>query len=321
MKRLISILLPLIGLALFAFIVKSTGPSRIIDTFRLVSPREIAISLVLVIVITVVRGVRWRYLMSVVGIHYTLARATMVWTIGFFASAVTPAKVGDAVRVFYVRNDTGRSFGEAFLTVFIDRLWDLFFILVAGVVTVLAYSRLYTQIPSVWILIIAVVAIVGVITVALRRDMMKRILRPLFNMLIPERHKDKLSINFNSFYDALRDYGRGWKQHVVAGLLTILCWGLIFGLAFYIACSLDLDIAPGYLALIWPIITLVELVPVSISGLGTRDATMIYFFSLVGLTSAQAVGFSLAYLLIGTYMTALFGFIFWLRLPVSFSGD
>jgi len=63
-------------------------------------------------------------------------------------------------------------------------------------------------------------------------------------------------------------------------------------------------------------VTLVELIPFSIAGLGTRDATVIYFFGIVGANAAQAVGFSLVYLLIGTYLTALAGFILWLRHPV-----
>jgi uncharacterized membrane protein YbhN (UPF0104 family) len=68
------------------------------------------------------------------------------------------------------------------------------------------------------------------------------------------------------------------------------------------------------------VVTLVELIPFSISGLGTRDATVIYFFGAVGIGSAEAVGFSIVYLLIGTYLTALAGFFLWLRTPVRWSG-
>jgi uncharacterized membrane protein YbhN (UPF0104 family) len=65
-----------------------------------------------------------------------------------------------------------------------------------------------------------------------------------------------------------------------------------------------------------PVVTLVEIIPFSISGLGTRDATVIYFFAAVGVGSAEAVGFSIAYVLIGTYLAALVGFVLWLRSPM-----
>jgi uncharacterized membrane protein YbhN (UPF0104 family) len=84
----------------------------------------------------------------------------------------------------------------------------------------------------------------------------------------------------------------------------------------YVARLLRVPVDPAYIVLIMPLVTLVELVPFSISGLGTRDATVMYFFAAVGVGSAQAVGFSIAYLLIGTYLTALVGFVLWLRAPI-----
>jgi uncharacterized membrane protein YbhN (UPF0104 family) len=51
--------------------------------------------------------------------------------------------------------------------------------------------------------------------------------------------------------------------------------------------------------------------------MGTREATVIYFFSVVGVGAVDAVGFSLVYVLCGTYLTALAGFVLWLRHPVK----
>jgi hypothetical protein len=66
-----------------------------------------------------------------------------------------------------------------------------------------------------------------------------------------------------------------------------------------------------------PMVTLVEIIPVSVSGIGTREATVIFFFSAVGIGSAQAVAFSVGYLIAGTYLTALAGFIAWLANPAK----
>jgi glycosyltransferase 2 family protein len=99
-------------------------------------------------------------------------------------------------------------------------------------------------------------------------------------------------------------------------LLTIIMWALIFLLAWCVAAGFGIDVSAGYIFLIIPVVTLVEILPVSVAGLGTREATVIYFFSVVGISSAAAVGFSLGYLLIGTYTAALVGFIVWLRHPL-----
>lgn len=321
MRRWISLLLPLVGLCLFAFIVSRTGPERIADVFRAVAPVRLLVAPVLMAFILLLRGYRWRYLMSGAGIEYPLGRAIVVWSIGFFASSVTPAKAGDAVRAFYVRNDTGCTMGQALLGVFIDRLWDLVFVLASGMATVLIFSRFYIEIPSTWILVAAVFGIAAAAYVVLNRSVMRRVLRPIFDALIPEHYKERFSLNFHTFYDGLQSVLADRRRHLGAFLLTLLCWGAIFLLACYIGWLLDIAVPFRYIVLIMPIVTLVELIPVSVSGLGTRDATVIYFFSVVGAGRAEAVGFSLAYLLLGTYLTALVGFLYWLRHPVRFGGE
>ncbi|HEU4364960.1 MAG TPA: lysylphosphatidylglycerol synthase transmembrane domain-containing protein, partial [Candidatus Krumholzibacteria bacterium] len=298
MKRLLGVLMPAIGLAIFAWIVHRTGAERIGAILAAMDLPLLAWAPVIVGAISVARGLRWRYVMRCVGIEYGLARSTAVWTIGFFASSVTPAKAGDAIRAVYVRNDSGRSMGEALLTVFVDRLWDLGFILLAGIASAVVFSRRYIELPSVPLLIAGVVAIVVAAVIMTRRGAMRAFLKPLFSVLVPARHRDGLSANFHTFYDALRVYGAAPRRALVMVALTLFCWALIFLLAVYVARLLRIPVDPAYIVLIMPIVTLVELIPFSISGLGTRDATVIYFFAAVDAGSAEAVGFSIAYLLI-----------------------
>jgi len=321
MRRWLSILLPFIGLAMFAYIVARTGPAKILAMFDSIDRPLLLLAPLIMFTIVLLRGVRWRYLMRIIGIDYGLARACLVWTIGFFASAVTPAKVGDAVRALYVKDETDATFGEAILTVFIDRLWDLVTILVAGMVTVLLFSHYYIEVPSIWILLGAALAVIVAIYMMLRRNLVRRILKPMFGIVVPDKYKERFSVSFHSFYDSLHAYRRSAREMLVVFTLTIVNWALIFLLAYYVTRLLRVDVGLGYMVLIMPIVTLVELLPVSVSGLGTRDATVIYFFSLVGVPSAAAVGFSIAYVLIGTYLVALLGFAFWLRYPVGLGGD
>jgi len=308
--------MPMAGLAVFAWIVYRTGPDRIMATLSAIRARDLVWVLVLVPAIMLVRGARWHYVIRSLGVEYRLSRSTAVWAIGFFASSVTPAKAGDAVRAIYLRNDTGVSLGEAFLTVFVDRLWDLGFVLAAGTMSAFAFSARYIRLPSAP-LVAGGVLVLGVFAVlATRRALVRALLKPLVSVLVPERFRDGLSANFHTFYDAMRVHGSRPTRAFVMAAYTLVCWGLIFALAVYIARILSLPVAPGYIVLIMPIVTLVELLPFSIAGLGTRDATVIYFFSVVGAGAAEAVGFSIVYVLIGTYLTALAGFALWLKHPV-----
>jgi|SRR5688572_3297154 uncharacterized protein (TIRG00374 family) len=321
MKRILTIVMPLIGLVVFAVIVYRTGPSRIAATLATIDWPALVWAPVIMLAITLVRGARWHYVIRSVGIEYGLARSTTVYAIGFFASAVTPAKAGDAVRAIYLRNDSGRPIGETFLTVFVDRLWDLAFILAAGTVSALVFSARYIEIPSAPLLALGAVLIAGAAVIATRRDWVRALLKPAVSVMVPARFRDTLSTGFHSFYDALRIHGSHPLRSAVMAGYTLVCWALIFTLAIYVSRLLSLPVAAGYIALIMPVVTLVELIPFSIAGLGTRDATVIYFFAVVGVGAAEAVGFSIVYLLIGTYLTALAGFILWLRHPVKWRAD
>lgn len=317
MRKKLSLLLPLLGLALFVFIVARTGLENIADVFRASDVRMLIFTPVIVFFIVILRGLRWQYLMRVLGIEYSLWKSSSVWTIGFFAAAVTPAKAGDAVRALYVKEDTGRRFGEAFLTVFIDRLWDLLFVLALGVVSALLFSRYYIEIPSIWVFFLASAGIAACVYLATNRKLMRRLLKPVFDAMVPQKYKEMFSLNIHTFYDSLSHYRRDWVTMLVAFALTVVCWALVFFLAWYVTFMFDLDVEPAYMFLIMPVVTLVELLPISVSGLGTREATVIYFFSVVGVSSVAAVGFSIGYLLMGTYLIALFGFVMWIRHPVK----
>jgi uncharacterized protein (TIRG00374 family) len=264
-----------------------------------------------------VRGLRWQWIMGTIGIKYSLWRSSIVWSVGAFAAAVTPGKVGDAVRAVYLSRDTGRNFGECFLTVFIDRLLDLVTILVAGVITTLIFSYYYIKLPSVWLVILFVLGILFVLYMLMHRNLMRRLIGPLFRALAPDKYREELTTHFHSFYDSLGVYAREWKKTLIAAVLTLMFWTGVVMLAYTVTWVLGIDVSLRFVFLIMPVVTFVELIPISISGLGTRDATAIYFFSVVGGAGVEAAGFSIMYLLMGTYLTASVGFVAWLLKPAA----
>ncbi len=320
MRKWISYLLPIIGLAIFVFIIRNTGIGQIRSTFGGIEPIDLFLFPVFTAAIILIRGYRWQYLMRLVGIRYSMGRSAAVWTIGFFAAAITPGKVGDAVRALYVSQETGRNVGECFLTVFIDRLMDLVTVVLFGIVTILLFSYQYIRIPSIWVILLASLGGLFLIFLLLNRKVTKTLVRPVFTVFFPKKYKETLSMSFNSFYDSLALYAREWKGTLKAFLLTVGYWVLVFALAWYVALIMGIEVSFYYIVVIMPIVTLVELIPISVSGLGTREATVIYFFSVIGIASAQAVGFSIVYLIVGTYITSLIGLLFWLRNPVKLSG-
>lgn len=319
MRKWLSYVLPLIGILLFVYILAGTDLSRISTALQSIAPVRLIVFPFFTLAIIAIRGIRWQYIMRTMGIDYSFRRSAYVWAIGFFASAVTPGKLGDGLRTFYVSQDTSRDLGESFLTVFTDRLMDLVVILALSIVSVVILSRAHLQLASAWGFLAAALLILAVFGFTLKRRLMRVLLMPFFRILVPPRFRDPMSAGFHSFYDSLEDYLRTWRRMLIALALTVVYWLLVFVLAYYITDMMDLRVDFDYIMLIIPIVTVAEFLPISISGLGTREATVVYFFALIGIARPEAVAFSLVYLVFGTYLTALIGLLFWLRSPLTFA--
>jgi uncharacterized protein (TIRG00374 family) len=317
MRKWVSLVLPLVGLVIFVWIVRGTGLDRVLETFRKIDPKSLAVFPVFTVFILWIRGYRWWILMRLVGIPYSRRRSSIVWAIGFFAASITPGKVGDAVRALYVSRETGRGLGESFLTVFMDRLMDLVVVLVFGVATILVFSYRYTDMPSIWVIVAASVAALGLVYLVLNRSLMRALAGPFFRALTPKKYRAQLSTQVHGFYDALALYAGRRRWTAFAFFLTLVFWAGIVLLAYTATRILEIDVSFGYVALMMPMVTLVEIVPISISGIGTREAAVIFFFAAVGIGSVQAVAFSIMYLMAGTYLTALVGFVAWLANPAK----
>jgi uncharacterized protein (TIRG00374 family) len=223
------------------------------------------------------------------------------------------------VRALYVSRETGRRVGESFLTVFVDRLMDLVTVLVFGILTILIFSYRYTDMPSIWVIVAASLVVLGLVYLVLNRGAMKKLLGPLFRTFTPAKYRGQLSTEVHGFYDALALYATHWRATAFAVLLTLVFWVGVVLLAFAVTRVLGIEVSLAYIALMMPMVTLVEIIPISVSGIGTREAAVIFFFSAVGLGNAQAVAFSVTYLIVGTYLTAVVGFVAWLANPAEFS--
>jgi uncharacterized protein (TIRG00374 family) len=197
---------------------------------------------------------------------------------------------------------------------------DLVMVVLVGMVTIVIFSYHYIEIQSLWIIFLAIFGFFFLLLAVMSRRLVRKIIKPIFNILVPKKYKEQMSLSFNSFYDSLTMYIKQWKGTLYVLILTFIFWVMVFCLAWYVTWMLGIDISFGYVFIIMPMVTLVELIPISISGLGTREATVIYFFSVMGITSAYAVSFSITYLIMGTYLTSISGFIFWLRNPVKLRG-
>ena len=78
------------------------------------------------------------------------------------------------------------------------------------------------------------------------------------------------------------------------------------GIHAMIACALGVSVSVWYLAIVYGVVSLVAVLPVSFNGLGVREGAYVFLLQKVGLSPDTALAFALYWFLIST-LTSLTG--------------
>jgi hypothetical protein len=189
-------------------------------------------------------------------------------------------------------------------------------------VGILIYSFVFhREILSVSLLVILAVAIAAAVYIVTNKQLLTRLLRPFFNIFIPHHHKKTVSEYYHDFFSGLSVFFQNKKIFFLVIIVGILSWFPPIVYAWLLALSLGIGVEPAFFVLVIPIISLLDLLPISISGIGTRDAALIFLFGLQGIPPESAVAFSLLYLFMSYWLVALVGALFWIQNPIKMDGD
>jgi uncharacterized membrane protein YbhN (UPF0104 family) len=155
-----------------------------------------------------------------------------------------------------------------------------------------------------WAALIAVALAAEVAAVALllrHRDRMARL--PLLRS-----RAGKLGELFTAFDALLGAPGR----LAAAGIVSLIIRGLTLGITFALLRAVDAQVGLLDTCALWPVATLVGLVPVTLAGMGTRDATFIFLLAERGqlVTRANVLAATLGYSAISVGFFALLGMPF-----------
>jgi len=247
-------------------------------------------TMALVVQILIV-SVRWRLVLSSLGISAPTVKVVKVSYIASFFNTCLPAGIaGDVVRVWLVRDEHTR-LQAAFTSVLVDRIVALLALLfLATVVEPFVWAELSADealalaIPS-----LAALGFLGTVMLVNidRIGAVVRMLRAL--------KAETLATGLSKFSADARTVFRSIPTLAaiftlgVAGHLTI-CVAVLA-----LAVGLGLEVTMAQCLLIVPIVLLLMSLPISIGGWGPRELAMVYLFGLFGVPGTQALTLSIEF--------------------------
>lgn len=273
----------LLGIALLLVLLHRIDLHALLESLKQFHLKEIVLLEIISLLVILTKALRFKILVGRYSLPVGWGKSTIIYGSGMFFSAITPGRLGDFIKVYYLKNLYGSSLRKGVYLSIVDRLFDLV------TIALFALFGLALLIP---VKIIIAGLLVGLIII-------------VAFFLIAQNHITVFITHFigwiglrlNLDLKNFRAEQLFSRRLVLPGLFSLIPNGLIFLQMLIIAEISHIYVSPLDLIGTLALGNLISMLPVTISGLGTREATFILLMEKLGVSATQAVSLSLSFFL------------------------
>ena len=230
-----------------------------------------------------------------------------------FLGFISPGRLGEFSRALHIKNDYNVSSGTALSTVLADRFFDLSALLTLGIIAFSSINNLLEAIISkLGTSLIITLGTTMLITLTFLQLWKIKSIRNNHYLL-------KLSNHFNDLIKGLRKIG--FKGVIISLFLTTCSYIILFVQSHILVVALGINISFLITCFTMSLGSLATLIPISFSGLGTRDASFIFYLSKHNIPSEQALALSFSIFFTFFIIGGSICFIFYLMKPLKFKNQ
>ncbi len=298
----------IIGLLIIAIVLFSIDLSALVEALLKTDLALFGIGTLLGFLSVIVRSVKWHLMLRKQSHSFAFARIARLYFIGIGLGTFTPGKLGDFSKALFI-NKKVHSLSESFSSVLLDRIVDFLVLVMLGILSAAFFFYSYgISLISLPLLLLLAAGVIAGVYIMLHKELLKKILKPFYSLLVPERFRERLRKSFGSFLSSFYSLLKDRSLLAAAFAIAIASWFFTAASYHFFALSLGLGFPFLFILLSTVLIELVSLIPVSVSGIGTRDAALIVLFSVYSASAESAVAFSLL-ILLSTVIIALAGLL------------
>lgn len=293
--------LPIFGILLFIYILVKIDLQAVLSEIQNANIYFLLMTVFLVFVMMLSETIKWFTIARFQNIKIPFSEAFKINMIDNYYGFITPSKVGSVIRAEYLRKYTEGHFGKGLFNFIIDKVMDLSAIIFIAIIFSYNFKD-KLDLPIGFFTALFLFFVFGTLFF-LKKERSEVILRIIYRKLVPNRFRDQAKSSFESFYDHVPKK----RYFILFFLLNLFNWIINYTLAYSVGLSLGINLPFIYYLSILPLATLVSLIPISVAGLGTREATLISLFGLFGITAAKVFSMSIISLLIAGIIPAIVG--------------
>lgn len=291
----------LIGVVLLMVVLWRVGARALLEVLVNVNPLAFMAGALLATLVLLLRSLRWRILCGGLDIDLPVGEAIRLYLLATFVASITPGRIGDLVKAYYVRDrraEGGLAAGIA--TVVYDRFLDL------GQICALALGAvvIVPHVPPVAGPLLAGLGLIGFTIGTVWRPTREGLLaRPLYWALRRLPGAGDVTLPAPPAGNML-----------AAQALTVASVVGFAGASVVLARGLSINASAWSLAVLAALGALVGLAPITVLGIGTREALYVAAAPFLGQTQETMLGLSL--LLLTMYiLNSVTGWVAWFLSP------
>lgn len=257
-------------------VLERAGISEVASLLGNISPYIFASAVLIYLSALFVASIRWSLLLPR---KFSLKRLYPLYLLGSFFNTFLPGLVGgDAVKIYYLYRETGDG-SQALSSVFMDRYIGFASMMSLGL---MAFPFGFSYMKGTWIVWI----LPAIITAFIAASFI------IFGLRVGKRFKV-----LHSLYEYFHEYRKKYPIIAKAFVLSLILQVSIICAIYILSLGLGLDVPFVTLLIFIPIITTVSTIPISLAGIGLREAASVVLFGSIGFSADAATAISFAWFL------------------------
>ncbi len=299
-----------LGFILLYLVVRNLDWKHFFELLRQFPLWSFATGLAMLMAVYLVKSWRWYIINRAFDIRIPYGTTLTFFLVSGFLSAITPGRIGEFSKIYFLSRKYGVSYSQSTSTVFLDRIWDVMVLsLMGGGGILFFFSRFETGTATVLIILLMFTASVLIVVVP------SLFFRPAIF----------LTSRWPAFRNELILTRDLWKKNrirffIPSFLLTVAAFLILASIPMVFTSAAGETIPYPAAVSAVSISNMLSFIPVTVAGFGTREYVFIKVWQILGKGAEAAVTISTAYF-IASYLGSIVigGIIYLVRFRKHFS--
>lgn len=279
-----------ISLAIMFFLVYKIGFATIYETFITIDLAYLPLILIYFVFAEVVGLLNFWILCVPLGVKLKkIVKPFFVsWALSFFI----PGKFGELSIIYFLRHELKMGTSAA---IYLFNKFTSFCIIV--LIAAIGIIFFFKEKDLIYLTVITGLVIFLFFLITLHPKS-----RHLIVKFIPKKYSEKFQGFSSTFFDFFKKYK---KIVLLKYVLTVIKWVANTAVVYYIFIAFNQPIPYFSIFLIHAIVSTIGFIPITISGLGLKEGSAVYLFSLIGISSVITLNVYLVQLVINYIIAAV----------------